>query len=69
MTLEPLFHINFLPDLMQVNIYPFTVDVEFNLAQTLPDLIAAPLALLIKELTIKAVATITAIGLRIVKFN
>jgi hypothetical protein len=31
-----LLHTNFLPDLIQVNLYPFTVDVEFNFVQVPP---------------------------------
>ena len=35
-TFTPLLHTNFLPDLTQVNLYPFTVDVEFTFVQVPP---------------------------------
>jgi hypothetical protein len=40
-TFTPLFQTNFLPDLMQVNLNPFTVDVEFNFVQGPPALATA----------------------------
>ena len=35
-TFTPLLQTNFLPDLTQVNLYPLTVDVDFNLVQVPP---------------------------------
>jgi hypothetical protein len=39
-----LLQTNFLPDLTQVNLYPFTIDVEFNFVQVPPALAVAATA-------------------------
>jgi hypothetical protein len=40
-TFIPLFQTNLFPDLMQVYLIPFTVEVEFSFGQTSPGLTAA----------------------------
>jgi hypothetical protein len=46
-TFTPLLQTSFLPDLIQVNLYPFTVDVEFNFVQVPPAFAVAATARLV----------------------
>jgi hypothetical protein len=48
-TFTPLLQTNFLPDLMQVNLNPLTIDVEFNFVQVPPALTVAATAKLVGD--------------------
>jgi hypothetical protein len=52
-----LLHTNFLPDLIQVNLYPFTVDVEFNFVHVPPAFAVAATARLVGNRVARRITT------------
>jgi hypothetical protein len=66
-TLTPLLQTSFLPDLIQVNLYPFTVDVEFNLVQAPPAFAVAATARLVGNRAAKRSAARAGANRRIVR--